>query len=141
MNSPTQRTLALLRKDGWTCAIVERWNPHARIRQDLYGFIDIVAIHPDRGILGVQACAGASHAARRTKIIQEPRAWLWRKAGGMIDVCSWSKKGAAGKRKMWEARIEHIALGDLEVPAVVTDQEMPCSTPPAPSSAALPERA
>ena len=39
----------------------------AKVRQDLFGVIDVVAIHPDLGIVGVQACAGGSHAARRTK--------------------------------------------------------------------------
>jgi hypothetical protein len=111
--SPTQRTLALLRKDGWTAAIVEKWNPHAFIRQDLYGFIDIVAIRESGGILGIQACAGASHATRRTKILAEPRAKLWLQAGGLIDICSWSKKGARGKRKLWDARVEHLTLADF----------------------------
>ena len=42
---PTQRTLARLRQEGaLEVAIVEHWNPHARIRQDLFGFIDILAI-------------------------------------------------------------------------------------------------
>ncbi len=31
MASPTSRTLALLKKEGWQAAIVEKWNPHARI--------------------------------------------------------------------------------------------------------------
>jgi hypothetical protein len=35
--TPTQRSLAYLRAEGWQVAIVERWNPHARIRQDLFG--------------------------------------------------------------------------------------------------------
>lgn len=112
--SPTQRTLAALRKDGYACAITERWNPHARIRQDLYGFIDILAIKPEYGILGVQACAGASHATRRAKILAEPRAKLWLETGGRIAVCSWSKKGARGKRKLWEPRVEHVHLSDFD---------------------------
>ena len=111
--SPTQRTLAALRKDGYTCAITERWNPHAHIRQDLYGFVDVLAIKPDYGILAVQACAGGDHAKRRTKILAEPRAKLWLECGGRICVCSWTKKGARGKRKLWEPRIEHLHLRDF----------------------------
>ena len=54
--SPTSRTLAVLREQGYTVAIGEKWNPHARIRQDLFGFIDILAIKRDE-TLAVQATA------------------------------------------------------------------------------------
>ncbi len=105
--SPTQRTLAKLRKEGWTCAITEKWNQYARVRQDLFGFCDVIAIKPGT-ILAVQACAGASHAARRDKILAEPRAAEWLNAGGQIAVLSWAKQGPRGKRKLWTARMEMI---------------------------------
>lgn len=111
MTSPTQRTLAELRKIGWTCAIVERWNQYAKIRQDLFGFIDIVAIRPGE-ILAVQACAGASHAARRDKIIAEPKSAQWLAAGGLIEIWSWRKAGERGKRKLWTPRVERIETFD-----------------------------
>lgn len=103
--SPTQRTLAECRKRGWTAGIVEKWNMHARIRQDLFGCIDIVALTPN-GILGIQACAGSSHAARMTKSLAEPRLAEWLKAGGAFEVWSWSKRGPRGKRKTWTLRAE-----------------------------------
>jgi hypothetical protein len=112
--SPTQRTLKLLRDDGWLCYIVEKWNMHAKIRQDAYGFGDILAMCPGKGIMLVQACAGASHAARRQKILDEPRARMWLQSGGGIHIVSWSKKGAAGKRKLWEPRLEEVKLVDFE---------------------------
>ena len=40
--SPMQRSLKHLRDAGWTCAIVEHWNLHAKIRQDLFGFGELV---------------------------------------------------------------------------------------------------
>jgi hypothetical protein len=42
--TPTQRSMAYLKKEGYRVAVVERWNPHARIRQDLFGVIDLLAI-------------------------------------------------------------------------------------------------
>ena len=105
--TPTQRTLSALRKAGWTCAVVERWNQYARIRQDLFGFADILCLRPGE-ILAVQACAGASHAARRAKILAEPRSAEWIAAGGLIEVWSWSKRGGRGKRKLWTQRVERI---------------------------------
>jgi hypothetical protein len=105
--SPTQRTLKLFRSMGYTCYITERWNPFAHIRQDLYGFIDVLAIK-EKEIVGIQACAGASHAARRAKIAAEPNAKLWLLAGGKIALVSWSKMGERGKAKRWKERIEWV---------------------------------
>ena len=105
--SPTQRTIAECKRRGWICQVVEKWNPHARIRQDLFGCIDIVAL-TDAGILGIQACAGASHAARAAKMRAEPKTLAWRKAGGVLEVWSWAKRGPRGERKVWTLRTESI---------------------------------
>lgn len=67
--SPTQRSLKHLRAAGYLCAIVEKWNMHARIRQDLYGFIDVLAIKGE-DIIGVQSTSGDNVAARSTKITE-----------------------------------------------------------------------
>lgn len=66
--SPTQRALKHWRALGYVCAIVERWNPHVRIRQDLYGFIDLLAVKGE-DIVGVQACS-TRVAERVTKITE-----------------------------------------------------------------------
>ena len=42
MTTPTQRTLAKLRKEGWTAAVVERRNPGVFKTHDLFGFIDVL---------------------------------------------------------------------------------------------------
>lgn len=88
--TPTQRTLAALRADGWLPAIVEKWNPHARIRQDLYGFIDLLAIR-DGETLAIQCCAGSSAAARISKITDHENLAAVRKAGWRIEVWAWRK--------------------------------------------------
>lgn len=52
--SPTQRTLALMRKRGYDLVeVVERWNPHVQIRQDLFGVIDVLCVGNDE-VVGVQ---------------------------------------------------------------------------------------
>lgn len=120
--SPTARTLAECRKRGWAAQVVERWNPHAKVRVDLFGVIDLIAIVPpadpleprpvvgDRGyILAIQACAGSTHANRRDKILAEPRAREWVEAGGHLELWSWSQRGAKGKRKLWTLRVETYA--------------------------------
>jgi hypothetical protein len=61
--SPTQQTLALFRGRGYVAAVVERWNHHARIRQDLFGCLDVVAVGNGETV-GVQACAYSDIAKR-----------------------------------------------------------------------------
>ena len=110
-SSPTSRSLDYCRKQGWTCQVVEKWIPQAKRRIDLFGCIDVVAL--DGNPLGIQACAGSSHAARRAKAIAEPRLQLWLDAGCRFEVWSWTKKGKAGKRKLWTLRREAVTLADL----------------------------
>lgn len=119
MSTPTQRTIALLRKSGWTVAIVERWVPHARKKIDLFGLIDILAIRPGQ-VMGVQTTSGSNHAAHVSKALAEPRLKRWLEAGGRFVIWSWSKKGARGKRKLWTVRKQEIKLNELALP---NDQE------------------
>jgi len=110
--SPTQRSMALLRKEGSVFQVVERWNAFARRRIDLFGCIDIVCIHPTRGIIGIQATSGTNHSARISKSLAEPKLKNWLEAGGKFEVWSWAKKGAAGKAKRWTCRIQPISLNE-----------------------------
>jgi hypothetical protein len=121
--SPTQRTLKEARSLGFTAAVVERWNQYARVRQDLFGCIDIVALHEGVGILGIQATSGTNHAARRVKAAAVPALRDWLCAGGRFEIWSWRLKGAAGKRKMYELRREELTLDDL------TSEVAPASAP------------
>lgn len=105
--SPTARALAECRKRGWKAQVVERWNQYAKVRQDLFGVIDIVALTPT-GILGIQATSGSNHASRVTKIAEEPNAEAWKRAGGQLVVWSFTQKGAAGERKLWTLREEIV---------------------------------
>jgi hypothetical protein len=112
-DSPTKRALAECKKRGWIAQVVERWNQYAKVRQDLFGVIDIVALVPPSEaepgyILGIQACAGPSHAARRTKIAEEPRTAKWKEAGGKIAVWSFAQRGERGARKLWTLREEAV---------------------------------
>jgi len=112
--SPTSRALADLREMGFTAQVVERWNPHARIRQDLFGCIDIVAIHPELGTLGVQACAGGSHATRRVKCCGESKLRTWLTAGNAFEIWSYAKQGPRGQKvKKWTLRREAVKAYDV----------------------------
>jgi len=95
--SPTQRSLEYLRDQGYLCAIVEHWNPFARIRQDLWGWADILAIRKDE-VLAVQVTASAV-SERIKKIEASETLPKVRDAGIRIEVHGW-RKNSAGKYVM-----------------------------------------
>jgi len=95
--TPTQRTLAYLREQGYLCAVVEHWNSWARIRQDLFGFIDILAIKKDE-TLAVQ-CTSTGVAARVKKIQESEYLSRVREAGWKILIVGW-RKNSKGKYVM-----------------------------------------
>lgn len=113
MTSPTQRTLTHLRKHGWTAAVVEKWIPQTKRRLDLFGGIDVVGIRPGETI-GVQSTTAANQAARLTKLKAEPRIRCWLEAGNQLVVHGWSKRGAKGKRKLWDVTVTALTLADFE---------------------------
>lgn len=97
-SSPTALTLRDLRRDGWTAEVVEHWNPHARVRHDLFGFVDVLALRGDV-TLGVQATSDSNVSARVRKIAEHANVNAVREAGWRLEVWGWAKKGAR-----WECR-------------------------------------
>ncbi len=114
MSSSTQRTLNLLRRNGFEAAVVERYNQYSRTRHDLFGFIDVVAIGTGQ-MLGVQSTSAANQSSRRAKILAEPRAQLWLNGGGRIFVHGWRKKRLkrGGKAMRWHCNETEITAEDF----------------------------
>ena len=115
--SPTQRTLKALRAKGYTCAIVERWNAYAKIRQDLFGFIDIIALDPTRGVVGVQS-TGTAFAQHDRKLTQERRdiclTWITT-PGAHIELWGWRKVKVkrGGLAMRYEPRVKVYTVADF----------------------------
>ena len=101
--TPTQRSLALLREEGYTVAIVEKWNPHVRIRQDLFGFIDLLAIRKGETLAVQTTSTGVS--SRIKKIMESDYLPKVRDAGWRIVVHGW-RKNSKGR---YVLRIEDIS--------------------------------
>lgn len=111
MSTPAKRSLDKLRKEGWTVAITEHWNAFARIRQDLFGFIDLVAIREDGvGVLAVQVTSKSNMKARILKIKREPIAKKWLAAGNSIVVHGWEKKELRYEFYEYEITPENIFI-------------------------------
>jgi len=97
-----ERTLDWLRKAGYTVAKTEHWNHYARIRQDLFGFIDVLAVNHVH-LLALQVSHEDRHADHVKKVMTTPVAkelcyYM------DIEVWSWGKRGPRGKAKKWTLR-------------------------------------
>lgn len=91
MTSPTQRSLKHLRDLGYPLVqVVERWNPYAKVRQDLFGIIDVLAVS-DNSIVAVQTTSGSNVSARITKMRESVALPILKKAGILVVVHGWRK--------------------------------------------------
>jgi hypothetical protein len=93
--SPTQRSLAHMRAQGYECAVVEKWNAFIGRRQDLFGFIDVICLK-DGETVAVQATDGTHVSKRVEKIADSDKVAAVRKAGWRILVQGW-RRNSAGK--------------------------------------------
>ena len=127
--SPTQRTMAYYRAQGLQLGVVERFIQRPGqafgFRKDLFGFVDIIACDPVRGIVGIQSC-GQSFAEHKRKIINEcgKEVKVWLECGGKLEIIGWRrvKKVRGGKAMVWKPRILEITL-DMLAQSPVTNNE------------------
>lgn len=108
--SPTQSSLAALRAQGYTCAIVEYWNSFIRKRVDLYGIFDIIALRENE-VLFVQTTSGSNVSARVRKIADSEYTPVIREAGVRMEVHGWTKKPKVrgGKAMVWKQRVVDVS--------------------------------
>lgn len=122
--SPTERTLAELKKRGMKSGVTERWisqvwvgNGQRGIRKDLFGIIDIIALDLKRGVIGVQS-TGSDFSGHDRKIMGEKRQeaidWL-STPGAFLFLYAWRKikKEKGKKTEIWAPRIKEYTLSDF----------------------------
>lgn len=100
MSSPTTRSLAKLRKDGYLAEVVEKFNSFTKTRKDLWGIIDILAIRRDE-VLGVQTTSWGHVPDRVKKITDSENIGAIREAGVRVVVHGWKKNP---KTNRWEMK-------------------------------------
>ena len=107
--TPIERTLKELKEANFLVSKVEHFNAHAGCRQDLFGFIDILAVHPRYGTIGVQVCGSdwAPHIEKMTVELRE-RLLLWLAGGNRCILVGWRKL----KREGWQPRVREFSLTD-----------------------------
>ena len=102
--SPTQRSLQHLRDQGYLAAVTERWNPFAKVRQDLYGFVDVLALHYGK-TLAIQTTSASNFSARRKKIMEHENLPMLIAAGWQVVIHGW-RKDSKGK---WVLKEETVS--------------------------------
>jgi hypothetical protein len=98
-------------------AVVEKWIPQANVHRDLFGFADVLAVHPGRReFLLVQATTvdHVAHRLAKARGRQELAAWL--RAGGKFFVWGWCQKGGHWQVKQVEVRGEDLAAVTVAAP-------------------------
>ena len=79
-----------MRKEGYLCEVTEKWNPFAKVRQDLFGFIDVLCVGED--VVGVQTTTKSNMKARIDKISNHDNFTQVLHSGIRIVVHGWEKK-------------------------------------------------
>ena len=99
---------------------MERYNAFVGahgVRQDLFGIIDVIALDPQRGVIGVQSC-GADFAAHERKFFEERASecidWL-STPSTRLELWGWRKVKLkrGGKAMRWQPRVREFDLQDF----------------------------
>jgi hypothetical protein len=87
-----------MRKRGYLCQVVEKFNSFTKTRNDLFGFIDVLCLGENE-VVGVQATSDDNLSKRIAKIADHENVGAVRKAGIRILAHGWRKKG-----RFWSLR-------------------------------------
>ena len=99
--SPTKLSLKHLRKTCQAVAVVEHWCAFSRKRNDLFGFIDILALNgPDT--IAVQSTSWGNVSARAKKIAESDHIESVRAAGWTVLIHGWRKNAKTRRYELKE---------------------------------------
>lgn len=108
--SPTQRSLAHLRKLGYIADITERYISAINIRKDTFGVIDLIALKKGvQGVTGIQTSTMSNKSAHKKKILESEEAKLFVECGNTLILHSW-RKLKKGKVYRWQVDEEEITF-------------------------------
>jgi hypothetical protein len=116
--TPAARSLALLRRSGYRADVVQKWNAHAGVSVDLFGFGDVFAVsdrrEPPRVI--VQATTLDHVAHRLAKARARPELGVCLRAGIVFWVHGWYRRAGRWEVKVVEVRAEDLAGVVVQAP-------------------------
>ena len=95
----TKRTIDKMRKEGYLCQVVETFNRFAGVKNDLFGFLDVLCVRENE-VLGIQVTSQSNMQARIDKILKHKNYLPVKRSGMKIVVQGW-KKGKENERIIW----------------------------------------
>lgn len=109
-------SIKYLEADAWIAGDVEfpaRMGAKGFFKRDLWGFVDVIAWHPDHGFLLVQAtCAkGGGFASHRTAMLANASCRVLVAGGVRIELWGWERNAKEPRR------VERLAIADFKVDA------------------------
>lgn len=121
---PTEEVECTARDEAGTiCSSAENLGGSCCLQFEMEGEHRTVR-HPG-ATLGIQACSdgrtgangrGSDLAARRDKILAEPRARAWVEAGNRLEIWAWGSR-VVGKGRRWRARVEVFTAESWSAPS------------------------
>lgn len=100
LNQPTRKRLE---EQGYLVENVEKFNFITKRKNDLWGFIDFLAINRD-DVLAVQVTSKSNMSSRRKKITEHPNVGMVRMAGIRIELWGFYKE-----KNRWQVKIENLS--------------------------------
>ena len=93
-----------LKSEGFTLVeTVERWNSFARVKNDLFGIIDVLAVAGGE-TLAVQVTSRDNMSSRRKKITESEAFPELVKAGWRVELHGWYKE-----KNRWQVKLEVLS--------------------------------
>lgn len=113
--TPTQRTIKYFKDRGYQVGIVEKYNSFIKIRQDLFGFIDLIAIGHGQ-TLAIQQTSGSHLAEHINKIQASDKLAECLNSDWIVLAVGWRKlkKKRGGKAYTWTPKIVRVYMDDLQ---------------------------
>jgi hypothetical protein len=100
LNIPTRKRLT---EQGYLVENVEKYNTFSRKKNDLWGFIDFLAIKRDE-VLAIQVTSKSNMSARRKKMTEHENIGKVREAGIRIELWGFYKE-----KNRWQVKIEDLS--------------------------------
>jgi hypothetical protein len=98
MSSPFVKAKARLEALGYQVGKTEHWNHFAKIRQDLFGCVDAIAMRPGSPLLAVQVTDITSVSKRMEKSLVVALDWV--NTGNRFEVWGYTPKSKKPSRVM-----------------------------------------
>jgi hypothetical protein len=100
LNIPTRKRLT---EEGYLVENVEKYNTFSKKKNDLWGFIDFLAIRRDE-VLAIQVTSKSNMSARRKKMTEHENIGKVREAGIRIELWGFYKES-----NRWKVKIEDLS--------------------------------